>query len=176
VLVRRLYSILDRPQKQDLEEDFLKESQLQLSLSPHFVKMSPQSWRKTANEGENEPNCWLLRRRTVSVWLILFLPLFLALIIRLFSSLFSSTQLYGNPFHCDCRLLDFARWVQSSKVPRTAEPLCRRPNRLENRSVAGEIHWFRYLFLATRGKTEMERLFSPDNPFASSSPFNQASC
>ena len=42
-------------------------------------------------------------------------------------------QLHGNPFHCDCRLLDFAHWVQQSGVPRTVEPTCAMPKRLQNR-------------------------------------------
>ena len=50
----------------------------------------------------------------------------------------NSLQLYGNPFHCDCRLLDFAHWVQASRVPRAAEPICLRPTRLANRTIASE--------------------------------------
>eukprot|EP00094_Tigriopus_californicus_P002317 TCALIF_02237-PA protein Name:"Protein of unknown function" AED:0.56 eAED:0.56 QI:0/0/0/0.33/1/1/3/0/262 len=44
-------------------------------------------------------------------------------------------QLYGNPFQCDCRLLDFAHWVQQSGTPRTVEPQCLRPPRLANRTI-----------------------------------------
>ena len=44
-------------------------------------------------------------------------------------------QLHSNPFHCDCRLLDFAHWVQQAGVPRTVEPTCALPRRLQNRRV-----------------------------------------
>ena len=44
-------------------------------------------------------------------------------------------QLHGNPFRCDCRLLEFAHWLQHSGVPRSMEPICVVPNRLTNRTV-----------------------------------------
>ena len=44
-------------------------------------------------------------------------------------------QIHGNPFRCDCRLLEFAHWVQESSVPRTLEPSCKKPQRLANRTV-----------------------------------------
>lgn len=44
-------------------------------------------------------------------------------------------ELYGNPFQCDCRLLDFAHWIQQSGTPRTVEPQCLRPPRLANRTI-----------------------------------------
>ena len=45
------------------------------------------------------------------------------------------TQLHENPFHCDCRLLDFSHWVSNSGIPRTLEPVCHMPPRLSNRTL-----------------------------------------
>ena len=44
-------------------------------------------------------------------------------------------QLHDNPFHCDCRLLDFSHWVSNSGIPRTLEPVCHLPARLSNRTL-----------------------------------------
>ena len=44
-------------------------------------------------------------------------------------------QINDNPFRCDCRLVEFAQWLQDSGIPRSVEPTCYSPKRLAGKKI-----------------------------------------
>ena len=44
-------------------------------------------------------------------------------------------KLHDNPFRCDCRLVEFAHWLQNSGIPRSVEPTCYSPKRLAGKQI-----------------------------------------
>jgi len=53
----------------------------------------------------------------------------------LFPASLKGIEIHNNPWLCDCRLLEFSRWVQLTAVSRVEEPVCVQPFRLQNRTV-----------------------------------------
>lgn len=44
-------------------------------------------------------------------------------------------DLYNNPWECDCHITDFHIWLESFRVPLSAEPVCTGPPRLKGQTI-----------------------------------------
>ncbi|XP_022904395.2 leucine-rich repeat-containing protein 24-like [Onthophagus taurus] len=44
-------------------------------------------------------------------------------------------ELQGNPWFCDCNLLEFHSWIVDFKIPSAEEPLCYKPSKYSGKSV-----------------------------------------